>query len=97
MHQLSQDSIRYDSSVRAVSDSWLPYQTTEFSLSSLYDRTLKTACPVASSSEVQLVIPTHSVNAFTIEPEAAKKVQKLAGRDVAVWETKEGVFFPGTS
>ncbi|GAA5993887.1 hypothetical protein JCM5350_001585 [Sporobolomyces pararoseus] len=63
----------------------------QFSLSSLYDRTLKTACPVASSSEVQLVIPTHSVNAFTIEPEAAKKVQKLAGRDVAVWETKEAL------
>jgi phosphatidylinositol glycan class T len=62
----------------------------EFSFSSLYDRTLKTACPVASSSEVQLVVPTHSVNSFSIEPESVKELKHLGGRDVVVWDTKRG-------
>ncbi|GAA5912177.1 GPI-anchor transamidase subunit GPI16 [Sporobolomyces salmoneus] len=59
----------------------------EFSFSSLYDRTLKTACPVASHSEVQLVVPTDSINPFSIEPDAGKELRNVGGRDVTVWDT----------
>ncbi|GAA5985234.1 hypothetical protein JCM10908_002578 [Rhodotorula pacifica] len=59
-----------------------------FSLDSLYGRTLKTACPVASSSQVELVIPSHSVNPFVIEPELAREIRAIAGRDIAIWDVQ---------
>ncbi|KAJ8292428.1 GPI transamidase component PIG-T [Rhodotorula toruloides] len=63
----------------------------EFSISSLYDRTLATACPVASDSRIELVVPTHSVNPFSIEPDLAREVTKIDGREVAVWDVKQAL------
>ncbi|BGP00615.1 Subunit of the glycosylphosphatidylinositol transamidase complex-like protein [Rhodotorula toruloides] len=63
----------------------------EFSISSLYDRTLATACPVASDSKIELVVPTHSVNPFSIEPDLAREVTKIDGREVAVWDVKRAL------
>ncbi|BGP34593.1 Subunit of the glycosylphosphatidylinositol transamidase complex-like protein [Rhodotorula toruloides] len=63
----------------------------EFSISSLYDRTLTTACPVASDSKIELVVPTHSVNPFSIEPDLAREVTKMEGREVAVWDVKRAL------
>ncbi|GAA5884063.1 hypothetical protein JCM16303_001381 [Sporobolomyces ruberrimus] len=60
-----------------------------FSFSSLYDRILAATCPVAASSEVQLVIPTHSINSFSIEPDAAKEVQSVRGRDIVTWDHEQ--------
>jgi hypothetical protein len=60
-----------------------------FSFSSLYDRILAATCPVAASSEVQLVIPTHSINSFSIEPDAAKEVQSVRGRDIVTWDLEQ--------
>ncbi|GAA5954935.1 hypothetical protein JCM21900_005940 [Sporobolomyces salmonicolor] len=59
----------------------------EFSLSSLYDRTLSKACPVAASSRVELVVPSDSVNPFSIEPSVAREMRKDGERALAVWET----------
>ncbi|CEQ41692.1 SPOSA6832_03428, partial [Sporobolomyces salmonicolor] len=59
----------------------------EFSMSSLYDRTLSKACPVAASSRVELVVPSDSVNPFSIEPSVAREMRKDGERDLAVWET----------
>lgn len=64
----------------------------EFSFSSLYDRTLKTACPVATSSEVQLVVPVDSINPFEIEPSSSKELKNIEGRDTVVWDTRKGEF-----
>ncbi|GAA5947718.1 hypothetical protein JCM10213_002089 [Rhodosporidiobolus nylandii] len=63
----------------------------EFSISSLYDRTLSTACPVASSSAVELVVPSHSVNPFVIEPEQGRSMQHESGTDFAVWDANEAL------
>ncbi|GAA5932095.1 GPI-anchor transamidase subunit GPI16 [Sporobolomyces koalae] len=60
-----------------------------FSFSSLYDRALEAACPVATASEVHLVVPTDSVNPFIIEPNSGKELRHLDGRDVVVWQTNE--------
>ncbi|KWU43951.1 Gpi16 subunit, GPI transamidase component [Rhodotorula sp. JG-1b] len=57
-----------------------------FSLDSLYGRTLKTACPVAASSAIELIVPSHSVNPFVIEPDLARETRNVDGRDVAVWD-----------
>ncbi|GAA5867605.1 hypothetical protein JCM3774_001525 [Rhodotorula dairenensis] len=62
-----------------------------FSLDSLYGRTLKTACPVAASSSIQLVVPSHSVNPFVIEPGLARETRNLEGRDVAVWDVSKAL------
>ena len=61
-----------------------------FSLDSLYGRTLKTACPVAASSAIELVVPSHSVNPFVIEPDLARETRNVDGRDVAVWDVAAG-------
>ncbi|GAA6061899.1 hypothetical protein JCM10212_004717 [Sporobolomyces blumeae] len=63
----------------------------QFSFSSVFDRTVKSACPVASSSEVQLVVPTDSVNPFVIGPDETKTLIHIDGRDVVSWETKNAV------
>ncbi|GAA6038309.1 hypothetical protein JCM8097_003937 [Rhodosporidiobolus ruineniae] len=63
----------------------------EFSISSLYDRTLTTACPVASSSTVELVVPTDSETPFVIEPQLGREMQQLGGVDVAVWDAREAL------
>lgn len=61
-----------------------------FSLDSLYGRTLQTACPVAASSVIELVVPSHSVNPFVIEPDLARETRNIDGRDVAVWDVAAG-------
>ncbi|BGP42695.1 Subunit of the glycosylphosphatidylinositol transamidase complex-like protein [Rhodotorula kratochvilovae] len=61
----------------------------EFSLSSLYDRTLATACPAATASTIELVVPTHSLNPFSIEPDLARVVQPVDGRDTATWDVQQ--------
>ncbi|GAA6008005.1 hypothetical protein JCM10207_006995 [Rhodosporidiobolus poonsookiae] len=63
----------------------------EFSLSSLYDRALTTACPVASASEVQLVVPTHSTSPFVVEPETARVLKRVGGLDVEVWDATKAL------
>ncbi|GEM12335.1 phosphatidylinositol glycan, class T [Rhodotorula toruloides] len=63
----------------------------EFSMRSLYERTLATACPVARDSRIELVVPTHSVNPFSIEPDIAREVTKIDGQEVAVWDTKRAL------
>ncbi|GAA5821755.1 hypothetical protein JCM11251_001007 [Rhodosporidiobolus azoricus] len=60
----------------------------EFSLSSLYDRSLSSACPVASSSSIELVVPSHSPNPFSIEPDLARELKSAEGLDVAVWDVQ---------
>lgn len=42
---------------------------TDFSMMELYDRQLAVACPVASTSSIELVVPTNSMSAFVIEPD----------------------------
>lgn len=65
---------------------------TDFSMSTLYDRTLATSCPVASCSLVELVVPKHSPNSFEIHPaDGFGKVTKRENEeDVVVWETRRG-------
>ncbi|GAA5864421.1 hypothetical protein JCM8547_005814 [Rhodosporidiobolus lusitaniae] len=63
----------------------------EFSLSSLYDRTLSTACPIASSSVVELAIPTHSINPFVIEPALEREMKNVDGVDIAVWDANKAL------
>ncbi|GAA5900976.1 hypothetical protein JCM6882_005993 [Rhodosporidiobolus microsporus] len=63
----------------------------EFSLASLYDRTLTTTCPVATSSQIELVVPSHSPNPFSIEPDLAREIKSVEGREVAVWDVKSAL------
>lgn len=62
----------------------------DFSLSSLYGRDLRTACPVASSSRVELVIPANSKNRFSIEPKNLMEVVHADGQEIATWDTRTG-------
>ncbi|GAA5928411.1 hypothetical protein JCM3775_000604 [Rhodotorula graminis] len=63
----------------------------EFSLKSLYDRALSTSCPVANASTIELVVPTHSTNPFSIEPDRARVLKNVDGRDVAIWDVQQAL------
>ncbi|GAA5996044.1 GPI-anchor transamidase subunit GPI16 [Rhodotorula paludigena] len=63
----------------------------EFSLSNLYDRMLSTACPVAIDSRIELVVPTHSLNPFSIEPDLARTLQDVGGRHMAIWDVQQAL------
>jgi phosphatidylinositol glycan class T len=69
----------------------LRFPFTDFSLSSLYDRTLSRSCPVASSSSINLIVPTHSVNPFVIEPAAGREMKSVGGLEAAVWDVNEAL------
>ncbi|TNY17502.1 GPI transamidase component PIG-T [Rhodotorula diobovata] len=63
----------------------------EFSLHSLFDRTLSNACPVANASTIELIVPTHSISPFSIEPDRARVLQTVEGRDVAIWDVQQAL------
>ncbi|GAA6056617.1 hypothetical protein JCM3770_006358 [Rhodotorula araucariae] len=63
----------------------------EFSLSSLYERTLSTTCPVAAASTIELVVPTHSLNPFSIEPDLGRSVFRIDGREMAAWDVQKAL------
>ncbi|KAL8292067.1 hypothetical protein RQP46_001533 [Phenoliferia psychrophenolica] len=69
-------------------DRWTSFK--DFSMQKLYDRTLHLACPVASSSRVELVIPVDSIAAFDIKPNEGH--QRAVIDDKVVWDTSERGF-----
>lgn len=48
------------------------------------------ACPVASSSRIELVIPSNSKSRFTINPGDGMQVLNVDGEELATWDTKTG-------
>ncbi|GAA5829411.1 hypothetical protein JCM3766R1_001089 [Sporobolomyces carnicolor] len=59
-----------------------------FSFSSLYGRKIETACPVATSSDVRLVVPTDSINPFSIEPRDGQQPETVRDRHLVTWNAK---------
>lgn len=59
----------------------------EFSMQSLYDRTLSKTCPVATSSKVKLLIPVSSTTSFKINPTEGENTETSEGVEWAVWDT----------
>ncbi|KAK4046900.1 Subunit of the glycosylphosphatidylinositol transamidase complex-like protein [Microbotryomycetes sp. JL221] len=61
----------------------------DFSFESLYDRTLKTICPVSNQSNINLIVPTHSKQLFNIEPKHSMKPIQVNQMDVATWNLEQ--------
>ncbi|KAK4046748.1 Subunit of the glycosylphosphatidylinositol transamidase complex-like protein [Microbotryomycetes sp. JL201] len=59
---------------------------TDFSFTSLFDRQLSAACPVANSSRVDLLVPSHSKEPFRIEPKDGMVPSRHGDVDVASWD-----------
>lgn len=60
----------------------------DFSLHSLFDRTITKTCVVADSSEIRLLVPTGSTEPFTISPESGRRsALDSFGREQLNWDT----------